>query len=278
MTTTNALRFLFDHVGTPQTRKLLLLQNASFLPLFREAMKSRGQIGDSKIDALVAVETNDHGHGRFDLRCCWTATAAGGRECDVVPVIGQNAETLMNAARRLIFLKGTDAHDYKFSTAALEDYYKISPAVRNQFMAASMYNLKGTSAAGQSTRRSHPSLTGVKVYSWRKEPRVGETPRFHRVFANEISDFRVIIMGLRESSSCHCWRSALPVPAHILNSPQPLGQGLCILRFAVHHATFDFASRSDSSDGEFVARIRSAGNPCCLTAMQFPVRRNEQHR
>ncbi|MEJ7594129.1 MAG: hypothetical protein WKF77_21530 [Planctomycetaceae bacterium] len=58
-----------------------------------------------------------------------------------------NAEILMNAARRLIFLKGTDSHDYKFSTAALEDYYKISPARRNQFMAASMYNLKGTNAA-----------------------------------------------------------------------------------------------------------------------------------
>ena len=53
----------------------------------------------------------------------------------------------MNAARRLIFLKGTDAHDYKFSTAALEDYDNVSPRVRNQFMAASMYNLKGTSAA-----------------------------------------------------------------------------------------------------------------------------------
>ena len=51
----------------------------------------------------------------------------------------------MHAARRLIFLKGTDSHDYKFSTAALEDYYKVSPIVRNQFMAASMYNLKGTS-------------------------------------------------------------------------------------------------------------------------------------
>jgi hypothetical protein len=63
---------------------------------------------------------------------------------------GQNAGTLMDAARRLIFLKGTDSHDYKFSTAALEDYFKISPEARNRCLAASMYNLKGTSAPDNS--------------------------------------------------------------------------------------------------------------------------------
>ena len=47
--------------------------------------------------------------------------------------------------------------------------------------------------------------------------------------------------------------------------------------FSCDRATFDFASRSGSSGSEFVARIRSAGNPCCLTAMPFPVRQNERH-
>ena len=40
------------------------------------------------------------------------------------------AEPLMNMARRLVFLKGTDAHDYKFSSAVLEDYAHVSPAWR----------------------------------------------------------------------------------------------------------------------------------------------------
>jgi len=147
MTTTNALRFLFDHVGTPQTRKLLLLQNAAFLPLFREAMQARGEIGNSTIDSLVAVETKEPVTVDMVFDAVGRQPLQAAEHTMNFLAFDHRAESLMNAARRLIFLKGTDAHDYKFSTAALEDYYKISPAVRNQFMAASMYNLKGTSAA-----------------------------------------------------------------------------------------------------------------------------------
>ena len=146
-TTTNALRFLFDHVGTPQTRKLLLLQNAAFLPLFREAMQARGDVGDLTIDSLVAVETKEPVTVEMVFDAVGRQPLQAAEHAMNFLSFDHNAETLMNAARRLIFLKGTDAHDYKFSTAALEDYYKISPVVRNQFMAASMYNLKGTSAA-----------------------------------------------------------------------------------------------------------------------------------
>ena len=38
------------------------------------------------------------------------------------------ATALIGAARRMVFLKGTNSHDYKFSSAVLEDYYNISPA------------------------------------------------------------------------------------------------------------------------------------------------------
>ena len=147
MTTTNALRFLFDHVGTPQTRKLLLLQNAAFLPLFREAMQARGEVGNSTIDSLVAVETKEPVTVDMVFDAVGRQPLQAAEHAMNFLTFDHSAESLMNAARRLIFLKGTDAHDYKFSTAALEDYYKISPAVRNQFLAASMYNLKGTSTA-----------------------------------------------------------------------------------------------------------------------------------
>ena len=54
------------------------------------------------------------------------------------------AEPLMKEARRLIFAKGNDSHDYKFSSAALEDYYHVTPAWRGAFLASSMFNLRGT--------------------------------------------------------------------------------------------------------------------------------------
>ena len=55
----------------------------------------------------------------------------------------QQPEQFINAARRLIFLKGTNSHDYKFSSAALEDFYNVSPAWRNRYLASSVFNLRG---------------------------------------------------------------------------------------------------------------------------------------
>ena len=54
---------------------------------------------------------------------------------------------LADAARRLIFLKGTDSHDYKFSSAVLEDYQFMSPPWRDRYLAASMFYLKGANAS-----------------------------------------------------------------------------------------------------------------------------------
>ena len=50
----------------------------------------------------------------------------------------------MDAARVQVFRKGTDSHDYKFSSAVLEDYGRVSPAWRNTFLAASVFKLRGS--------------------------------------------------------------------------------------------------------------------------------------
>jgi len=44
----------------------------------------------------------------------------------------------------LIFLKGNNSHDYKFSSAVLEDFHHVSPAWRDRFLAASVFNLRGS--------------------------------------------------------------------------------------------------------------------------------------
>jgi hypothetical protein len=70
--------------------------------------------------------------------------AAAQKTLALLEAKGPQAEALMAAARRLIFLKGRDSHDYKFSSAALEDYYHVTPAWRGRFLATSMFNLHGT--------------------------------------------------------------------------------------------------------------------------------------
>ena len=52
-----------------------------------------------------------------------------------------------SAARRLVFLKGRDAHDYKFSSAVLEDYERLSPPFRDRLLAASLFYLHGSGDA-----------------------------------------------------------------------------------------------------------------------------------
>ena len=54
---------------------------------------------------------------------------------------------LIDAARVLVFLKGNNTHDYKFSSAVLEDYYHVSPTWRDRYLASSMFNLRGSEGA-----------------------------------------------------------------------------------------------------------------------------------
>src|SRR6185436_10593269 len=48
------------------------------------------------------------------------------------------------AARRLIFQKGSNAHDYKFSSAVLEDYRTLASPWRERLLAASVFNLRSS--------------------------------------------------------------------------------------------------------------------------------------
>ncbi len=50
----------------------------------------------------------------------------------------------MATARQHIFAKGTDSHDYKFSSAVLEDFYHVTPPWRNRYLASSMFWLRGS--------------------------------------------------------------------------------------------------------------------------------------
>ena len=56
----------------------------------------------------------------------------------------KNPNAFADAARRLIFLKGTNSHDYKYSSAVLEDYHAMNPKWRDRFLAASSYYFKGS--------------------------------------------------------------------------------------------------------------------------------------
>jgi len=144
VTSSNALRYAYAAAGDRDTRLLLLLQNAAFLPLFRGAIGNHAQsgkqvdtfepaegvVGDGAVDDIFAEVNHDRTAAARIALAYLDQTHA--------------AEELIHAARRLVFLKGNDAHDYKFSSAVLEDYYNVSLDWRNRFLATSLFYLPGS--------------------------------------------------------------------------------------------------------------------------------------
>jgi hypothetical protein len=140
-TFTNAVHYAFQRCQDERTRQLLLLQNAAFLPLFRRT--SRG----TEIDMLEPLPLASSGPGAIE-----EIFAEMGRDRltaarKILAFLEQHRDPapLADAARRLIFLKGTDSHDYKYSSAVLEDHASLAPPGRNRFLAGAAFYLKPSS-------------------------------------------------------------------------------------------------------------------------------------
>jgi hypothetical protein len=146
LTSTNALRYAFGACSNDETRKLLMLQNAAFLAMFRGAMKSRGNIGAQKIEHLQPADLPSDRvaalDGIFDAIKENKTQAA--QQTLTYARANPEPHDFIHRARTLIFMKGRDTHDYKFSSAVLEDYLHVSPAWRDRFLATSVFNLKGS--------------------------------------------------------------------------------------------------------------------------------------
>ncbi len=143
VTTANAMRFAWDACSDDPTRRMLLLQYASFLPMFRgEPMPDPNHAIDTLTPASP-VSPDARGAEAILARISEDRSDAARQLLGYLEA-GGDAGDLMNRARRLIFLKGTNSHDYKFSSAVLEDFHHLDPRWRNRFLAASVFRLRGS--------------------------------------------------------------------------------------------------------------------------------------
>jgi hypothetical protein len=145
LTTLNAIHYAYRTSADAKLRHWLMLQAASFLPMFRETMKARGKIAESQIDELRPLDaptppTVDDIYAELSRDKMQAARMALG----LLKADPLNAKALTDKGRYLIFMKGTDSHDYKFSSAVMEDAEWIAPAWRDRFYAASLFWLKGS--------------------------------------------------------------------------------------------------------------------------------------
>ena len=148
VTSTNALHYAYQASGNDETRRLMMLQNAAFLPMFLGAMKGRGKVDENlRIDALEgddSVKSGDAGIAEILADVSKDRMTAARKAITYLGPNDTGAQELMTASRRLIFNKGSDSHDYKFSSAALEDFYHVTPEWRRNYLASSMFHLKGS--------------------------------------------------------------------------------------------------------------------------------------
>ena len=145
VTTTNALHFAYRASANDETRRLMLLQNAAFLPLFRGRIRGRGT-GAPRIDGLEPLAPEANGPravAEIFADVSRDRMTAARKTLGYLKSHPEPGE-LIDAARLLVFFKGNDSHDYKFGSAVLEDYFNVSAGWRDRFLAASMFILRGS--------------------------------------------------------------------------------------------------------------------------------------
>jgi hypothetical protein len=111
--------------------------------MFREAARGRGALADRKIVNLDKADTPTSATAVQDTFVLMgkDRLAAAQKLYGYLENKG-DPQTVVDHARRLVFLKGSDSHDYKFSSAALEDYRFLSSQWRNRFLASSAFQLR----------------------------------------------------------------------------------------------------------------------------------------
>lgn len=146
LTTANAVHYLWQNVRDESLRKQMLLQACSFDVMFRNAAANRGELRDLTLDDVVPAEGISTGPEAIESILADISSdpmqAAG--KVRAYLAAGGDAHEFLDAARIMVFLKGNDAHDYKFASAVLEDFEHVSPAVRDQFLATAVFQLNGS--------------------------------------------------------------------------------------------------------------------------------------
>jgi len=147
VTTTNALAYTYRRVTSPDLRLQLLLQNASYLGMFCQRVTSGKHRPDRVSDFRTAQIPEDNAMALQQV----VQAIAVDNDLSARSLIGllarepSMAQNFMERARQMVFLKGTDSHDYKFSSAIIEDYFHLSPGLRSQYLAMSVFKLNGPS-------------------------------------------------------------------------------------------------------------------------------------
>ncbi len=141
VTSANALHFIFGACGDDSTRKLALLQAVGWMPMFRQGS---GAAAGLVIDDMKVEENVASGPEAIEeiFATVGSSRAKAANKTLAYLSKGGSFDLLFQSARRMVFTKGRDAHDYKYAVAAWEEHQLASDDKwRAPLAAALMFNL-----------------------------------------------------------------------------------------------------------------------------------------
>ncbi len=142
-TASNALHYIFHASGDDLTRKLALLQAVGWQPLYRERAKSASPLEIDSLPGAEKVSQGDEAIGEIFATINDDRKVAAAKTLTYLAHGGSTAR-IFDAARRMIFHKGTDSHDYKYGGAIWEECLAASePRWHAPLAAAAMFHLPG---------------------------------------------------------------------------------------------------------------------------------------
>jgi len=144
-TTLDALHYAYRRVGDAGTRRLLMLQAASFLPLFRGLLGTQRPVAIEGLapiaDEPAPTEVLDDVFATIEVdRFEAARKALGSLEA------AESEAAFMALARRYVVERNLGYHDYKFAEAAFANAAVMRPPWRQRYLAASVVYLNGSTA------------------------------------------------------------------------------------------------------------------------------------
>jgi hypothetical protein len=148
VTSVNALHFGFRMARSTETRLFLLLQAVGWMAHFAKtgglAMRPDPVAGTNILD-LSPPEAEIPADAALAAESIFTTVAtdriAAARSAFAYANRHASNPALFSVARRLVFTRATDPHDYKYPAAAFEDIPTVSPAWRPHMLAAAMLHI-----------------------------------------------------------------------------------------------------------------------------------------
>jgi hypothetical protein len=142
-TATNSLHYIYHASGDDLTRQLALLQAVGWQPLYRDPAKSANPLEIDSLPGAEKIAQGDEAVGEIFATISDDRKAAAAKTVAYLAQ-GGSPERIFDAARRMIFRKGTDSHDYKYGAAIWEECLAVSePRWHAPLAAAAMYHLPG---------------------------------------------------------------------------------------------------------------------------------------